>query len=107
MGAAAELGAPAACVDDADNAAVLLAEQRHRAHLLSFLNGQVLDGDGQCLVNLLVDAALDLSQLGRGNSAEMRKVEVGDLVILIAARLMDMLAQNLDVYKRQRRNRSR
>ena len=95
MGAAAELSGPALNINNTDDLAVLLAEQSHSAHLLGFLDGQVLDGDGQSLVNLLVDAALDLGQLGGGDGAEMRKVEVGDLVVLIAAGLMDMLAQDL------------
>ena len=95
MGTAAELGAPAARVHNADNTAVLLAKQRHSAHLLGFLDRQILDGDRQSLVNLFIDAALNLSQLGGGHSAEMREVKVGNMVILIAAGLMHVLTQNL------------
>ena len=95
MGAAAELGAPAAGVHNADNAAVLLAEQRHSAHLLGFLDGQVLDLDVQALEDLLVDLLFDLDQLLGGDGAEMGEVKAGDVVVLIAARLMHMVAQNL------------
>ena len=57
--------------------------------------GRFLDGDRQSLEDLLVDAVLDLAQFLRGNSAEMGEVEVGQLIILIAAGLMDMLTKDL------------
>ena len=96
MGAAAELRAPAACIDNATTLPYFSPNSAIAPIFSSFLNGQVLHGDRQGLVDLLIHAALDLGQLGGGHSAEMGKVKVGQAVILIAAGLMDMLfAQNL------------
>ena len=95
MGAAAELGGPALDVHNADDLAVLLAEQGHCAQLLGLLNGHLLDFNVHCVEDAVIDDFLHTGQLLRRDGAEVGEVEVGDLRILIGACLMDMVAQHL------------
>ena len=94
VGAAAELGGPALNINNTDDLAVLLAEQSHSAQLLGLFDGHFLDGDVHRLEDLVVDDLLHAEQLLGSDSAEVGKVEVRDLCILIGACLMHMVAQH-------------
>ena len=66
---AAELGGVARHLDDADDVAVLLAEQHHRPQAARFLDRRLEDVHGKPFEDLLVDAALDLVSLLCGQRA--------------------------------------
>ena len=95
VGAAAELGGPALNINNADDLAVLLAEQSHSAQLLGLFDGHLLDSDVHRLEDLVVDDLLHADQLLGSDSAEVGEVEVGDGSVLIGACLMDVVAQDL------------
>ena len=59
MGAAAELARDALDLDDADDVAVLLAEQHHRAELARLLDRRLEDVQWVVLEDGAVDALLD------------------------------------------------
>ena len=63
MRAAAELHRVARNLDDADDVAVLLAEQHHRPELAGLVDRRLEDVHGPVLEDDLVDAALDLLAL--------------------------------------------
>ena len=94
VGAAAELGRPALDVHNTHDLAVLFAEQSHCTQLLGFLNGHFPDGDVHGFVDLVVHDLLHAGQLLGSDRAEVGKVEVSDLCILIGACLMDVVAQH-------------
>ena len=73
---------------------VFFTEQSHCTQLLGFLNGHFPDGDVHGLVDLVVHDLLHAGQFLGSDSAEVGKVEVRDLCILIGACLMHMVAQH-------------
>ena len=95
MGAAAELGGPAADVHDADDLAVFFAKQGHGAHLLGLVQRHGADGHVHGVKDLVVDDLLHLGQLLGRDGAEVGEVEVGHMGVLVGACLVDMVAQHL------------
>ena len=92
---AAELARVARDLDDAHLVAVLLAEQHHRAELLRLLDRRHERVDGEVLEDLLVDAALDLLALVRGERLRVREVEAELVGANGRARLADVVAEDV------------
>ena len=94
VGAAAELDRVAHGAD-ADDVAVLLAEQRHRALVLGLGDRQLLDLDRMALQNHPVDLILHLLDLLLGHRGEVAEVEAAAVLVVVGTGLMDVGAQHL------------
>ena len=94
MRAAAELDGLSAHVDNADNVAVLFAEERNRAELLGLVNWHFLRFNVHAVENQLTDKAADFHQLLRRHGREVRKVVAQAIRLDQRARLMGMITQH-------------
>ena len=94
MRAAAELDGLSAHVDDADNIAVLFAEERDRAELLCLCDRHFLRLNVHTVENQLTDKAADFHQLLRRHGREVRKVVAQAVRLNERARLMGVVAQH-------------
>jgi len=93
--AAAQLHGLAGHVHHAHHVAVLLAEQRHGAAGLGFVDGHDLGGHRAVLADLFVDDGLDALELLGLDGLEVAEVESQALVVDQGALLMDVIAQHL------------
>ena len=94
MRTAAEFCGEGAHTDDADNLAVLLAEQRHGAQLFGFLYRKLQFLDRQTDQDAGIDQSLNCLELFCCQRCEMREVEAHPLPVHVGARLLDVLAQH-------------
>ena len=94
MRAAAELKAVAACLDHANDVAVLLAKEHHGAHLLGFGDRLLHRLHRKIIEDLLVDNRLDFSNLLARHPAVMREVESQTIRRHQRPTLVHMVAEN-------------
>ena len=93
--AAAELARDALDLDDADDVAVLLAEQHHRAELARLVDGRLEDVQRVVLEDGAVDPLLDLVALLGGQLPAVREVEPELVGTDGRAGLLDVVAEHL------------
>ncbi len=95
MRAAAEFhGVALAHIDDADNIAVLFAEERHRAETAGLRDGYFLHRDGEALEHGFVHHALDGGDLLGLHGGEVGKVKAETVGLNERTGLVDMVAEN-------------
>ncbi len=95
MSTAAELDGLLSHGDNADDVAVLLAEESGCTHLLSLVNGHLADGDIQTIEDHVANALVDGKDLIGGECGEVSEVETEMVGLNERASLVDMVAQNV------------